>query len=117
MKTLLVLALLLCAAATAHAETQTFLAYDFEFENGSVLPELRVAYETQGKLDPARDNAILLVNGISGDRRAFDPVIGPGKPFDTNKYFVITVDAIGGGESSSPKDGLGQDSHVTRFAT
>ena len=109
MKTLLVLALLLCAAATAHAETQTFLAYDFEFENGSVLPELRVAYETQGKLDPARDNAILLVNGISGDRRAFDPVIGQGKPFDTNKYFVITVDAIGGGESSSPKDGLGQD--------
>ena len=109
MRTLLAFALVLCAAFTAHAETQTFLTYDFEFENGSVLPELRVAYETHGNLDPGRDNAILLVHGTSGDRHAFDPVIGPGRTFDTNKYFVITVDAIGGGESSSPKDGLGQD--------
>jgi homoserine O-acetyltransferase/O-succinyltransferase len=109
MKTLLAFALALCAAVTARAETQTFLAYDFEFENGSVLPELRVGYETQGNLDAGRDNAILLVHGASGNRHAFDPIIGPGKTFDTDKYFVITVDAIGGGDSSSPKDGLGQD--------
>ena len=109
MKTPLVFALALCAAVAARADTQTFLAYDFAFENGSVLPELRVAYETHGNLDPGRDNAILLVHGTSGDRHAFDPMIGPGKTFDTNKYFVITTDAIGGGESSSPKDGLGQD--------
>lgn len=109
MKTLLAFALALCAAVTARAETQTFLAYDFEFEDGSVLPELRIAYETHGNLDAGRDNAILLVHGTSGDRHAFDPVIGPGKTFDTNKYFIITVDAIGGGQSSSPKDGLGQD--------
>jgi homoserine O-acetyltransferase/O-succinyltransferase len=109
MRTLLVAALALCTTFAAHAETQTFLTYDFEFENGSVLPELRVAYETQGALNAGRDNAILLVHGTSGDRHAFDPIIGPGKTFDTNKYFVITVDALGGGGSSSPKDGLGQD--------
>ena len=109
MKTLLVFALALCAAVTARAETQIFNAYDFEFENGSVMPELRIAYATQGHLDPGRGNAILLVHGTSGDRHVFDPVIGPGKTFDTDKFFVITVDAIGGGESSSPKDGLGQD--------
>jgi homoserine O-acetyltransferase len=109
MKRPLGFALTLCAAVAAHAETQTFLAYDFEFENGSILPELRVAYETQGSLNPGRDNAILLVHGTSSNRHAFDPVIGPGKTFDTDKYFVITVDAIGGGDSSSPKDGLGQD--------
>ena len=109
MKTLLVLGLALCAAVGARAETQTFLTYDFEFEDGSVLSELRVAYETQGKLDGGRDNAILLLHGASTDRHAFDTAIGPGKTFDTNKYFVITVDAIGGGGSSSPKDGLGQD--------
>jgi homoserine O-acetyltransferase/O-succinyltransferase len=109
MRGLLFCALAVLVSCTARAETQTFLAYDFEFENGSVLPELRVAYETRGDLAPGRDNAILLVHGTSGDRHAFDPVIGPGKTFDTNKYFVITVDAIGGGESSSPKDGLGQD--------
>jgi homoserine O-acetyltransferase/O-succinyltransferase len=109
MKTLPAFALVLWAAVAAHAETQTFLTYDFEFENGSVLPELRVAYETHGNLDPGRDNAILLVHGTSGDRHAFDAVIGPGKTFDTDKNFVITVDAVGGGDSSSPKDGLGQD--------
>ena len=109
MKTLLVFALALCAAVTARAESQIFNAYDFEFENGSVMPELRIAYATQGHLDPGRGNAILLVHGTSGDRHVFDPVIGPSKTFDTDKFFVITVDAIGGGESSSPKDGLGQD--------
>ena len=71
MKTLLAFALVLCAAGPARAETQTFLAYDFEFENGSVLPELRVAYETHGNLDPGRDNAILLVHGASGNLHAF----------------------------------------------
>ena len=74
MKTLLAFALVLWAAIAARAETQTFLTYDFEFENGSVVPELRVAYETHGNLDPGRDNAILLVHGTSGDRHAFDPI-------------------------------------------
>lgn len=109
MRGILAVALTACVAAGAHAQPQVFLAYDFEFENGSVLPELRVAYETHGKLSPGRDNAILLVHGTSGDRHAFDPLIGPGKTFDTDKNFVVTVDAIGGGDSSSPKDGLGQD--------
>ena len=109
MKTLLGLALVLCTAVSARADSQIFNAYDFEFENGPVMPELRIAYETHGNLDPGRDNAILLVHGATGDRHSFDPRIGPGKTFDTNKYFVITVDAIGGGESASPKDGLGQD--------
>jgi homoserine O-acetyltransferase len=109
MKLAFTLALAVCAASVARAEPQTFLIYDFEFENGTILPELRVAYETHGSLNAGRDNAILLVHGASGNRRAFDTMIGPGKTFDTDKNFVISVDAIGGGDSSSPKDGLGQD--------
>ena len=109
MKAFVAAVLLVCIAAAARAEPQIFNAYDFEFEDGSVLPELRVAYETQGKLNAGRDNAILLLHGTSGNRHSFDATIGPGKTFDTNKNFVITVDAIGGGDSSSPKDGLGQD--------
>jgi homoserine O-acetyltransferase len=109
MKGFLAAALTACVAAGARAEPQTFLIYDFTFENGAVLPELRVAYEARGKLSARRDNAILLVHGTSGDRHAFDPLIGPGKTFDTDKNFVVTVDAIGGGDSSSPKDALGQD--------
>jgi homoserine O-acetyltransferase len=109
MKAFMAVVLLVCIAAPARAEPQIFNAYDFEFEDGSVLPELRVAYETHGKLNAGRDNAILLLHGTSGNRHSFDPMIGPGKTLDTDKNFVITVDAIGSGDSSSPKDGLGQD--------
>jgi homoserine O-acetyltransferase len=108
-KSLLAVALTVSLAAAARAEPQIFNVYDFAFENGSVLPELRVAYETHGSLNAARANAILLVHGASDDRHAVDAMIGPGKTFDTDKNFVVTVDAIGGGDSSSPKDGLGQD--------
>ena len=102
-------ALAVCVAGAARAEPQIFNVYDFAFEDGSILPELRVAYETHGQLGAGRDNAILLLHGTSGNRHSFEAMIGPGKTFDTDKYFVITVDAIGGGDSSSPKDGLGQD--------
>jgi len=99
----------LCAGSLTLAAAQLFSVADFSFEDGSVLPDLRIAYETKGALSPARDNAILLMPGAVNDRHVFDPLIGPGKTFDTDRYFVITVDPIGGGESASPADGLGQD--------
>src|SRR5436190_23087037 len=99
----------LCAAGAPAAASELFTLPDFAFEDGSVLPDLRIAYDTQGTLSPAKDNAILLMPGAVTDRHAFDPLIGPGKMFDTDRYFVITIDPVGGGESSSPADGLGQD--------
>jgi homoserine O-acetyltransferase len=106
---LTVFAVVATAAIAAQAETQVFSLYDFQFEDGTVMPELRIAYETQGTLSPDRDNAIVMLHEALGDRHAFDDLIGPGKVFDTNRYFVIAADAIGGGESSSPNDGTGQD--------
>ena len=99
----------LCAAGAPAAAAQFFTLSDFAFEDGSVLPDLRIAYETHGTLSQARDNAILLMPGATGDHRAFDLLIGPGKMFDTDRYFVITIDPVGGGESASPADGMGQD--------
>ncbi len=99
----------LCAIGPPVAAAQLFSLADFPFEDGSVLPDLRIAYDTKGTLSPARDNAILLLPGAIADRHVFDPLIGPGKIFDTDRYFVIAVDPIGGGESASPADGLGQD--------
>ncbi len=97
-----------CAAAPATA-SETFNLPDFAFEDGSVLPDLRIAYDTKGTLSPARDNAILLMPGATGDRHAFDALVGPGKMFDTDRYFVIAIDPVGGGQSASPADGMGQD--------
>jgi len=106
---LAMLVLGLCLPGGLRAETQVFSLYDFPLEDGTVLPELRIAYDIQGTLSPAQDNAIVLLHDTITDRHAFDATIGPGKTFDTGKYYVITADAIGGGESSSPADGTGQD--------
>lgn len=87
---------------------QEFSFADFTLENGEVLPEVVLAYETYGKLNPSRTNAILLHHAFSGDHHAafyhegdnrpgwWDSMIGPGKAFDTDKYFVICSNVIGG---------------------
>jgi homoserine O-acetyltransferase len=106
---LLLVAWAIGPACSADGAPQLFSILDFQFEDGSVLPDLHIAYETRGTLAPGHDNAILLLPGAIGDRHAFDAMVGPGKTFDTDKYFVITVDPIGGGDSSSPAEGMGQD--------
>ena len=74
---------------------------------GVTLHSIDVAYETYGKLDAARSNAILVTHAFSGDAHAagedaqgrpgwWDDMIGPGKGFDTDKYFVICSNVLGG---------------------
>ena len=76
-------------------------------DNGVTLQEVDVAYETYGRLDDAKSNAILVTHAFSGDAHAagldaagrpgwWDDMIGPGKAFDTNKYFVISSNVLGG---------------------
>lgn len=84
-----------------------FLAGRFAFERGGELEEMRVGYATWGRLNEARDNAILLLPGSSQNRLSAAQHVGPGMAYDTDRYFVVSVDAIGGGASSSPRDGLG----------
>jgi homoserine O-acetyltransferase/O-succinyltransferase len=103
------LALILPGSAAWGGEPTIYTMQDFKFEDGSVLPELHIAYETQGILSSARDNAVVVMPGARGGRDALAPLIGPGKVLDTDRYFVITADAIGGGGSSSPADGAGQE--------
>lgn len=103
------LALILFGGAAWCGEPAIYTIQDFKFEDGSVLPELHIAYETQGKLSAAADNAIVVMPGARSGRDALAPLIGPGKVIDTDRYFVITADAIGGGGSSSPADGAGQE--------
>ena len=77
------------------------------FESGESLRGLRIGYATWGELNEARDNAVLLLPGTSGSRRSFDGYIGPGRGLDPARWFLIAVDALGGGASSQPADGLG----------
>ena len=104
----IVAAVLLALPPTARAQTEAVYPLGrFAFENGGEIPDMKVGYVTWGTLNAAKSNAILLVPGTSANRRGYEGHIGPGKTFDTDKYFVIGADPIGGGTSSQPKDGLG----------
>src|SRR5258708_12476152 len=83
---LLVACLAVCGTGTARAAPQLFTILDFQFEDGSVLPDVHIAYETQGKLSPAHDNAILLIPGALGDRHVFAWPVGPATASDTAKH-------------------------------
>ncbi|MHC4580379.1 MAG: homoserine O-acetyltransferase MetX [Planctomycetota bacterium] len=80
-----------------------------ELECGKTLGPIDVAYETYGQLNQARDNVVLLCHALSGDAHAagysrpddkkagwWEVMVGPGKGIDTNKYFVICSNFLGG---------------------
>ena len=81
----------------------------FVLESGGVLPEVTVAYETWGLLSDARDNAVLVCHALTGDSHAagamgpghksdgwWDDLIGPGKALDTDRYFIVCANVLGG---------------------
>ena len=80
---------------------------EFSFEGGGRIANLRMSYVTHGRLNAAKDNAILFQHGFAANHHLFDHMIGPGRPLDTNKYFIISPDALGATQttyehSSSP---------------
>jgi len=92
---------------TAAAQEGVHMIPEFTFESGAKLQNMKVGYVTHGTLKQEKSNAILVTHGSGGNRNSYNIFIGPGKALDTDRYFVVAVDAIGGGNSSSPKDGLG----------
>ena len=92
-------------------------------ETGASLPQVRVAYETWGTLNAARDNAILVEHALTGDSHVSGPagaghptpgwwegLIGPGRPLDSDRWFVVASNVLGGcqgttGPSSKAPDG------------
>jgi homoserine O-acetyltransferase/O-succinyltransferase len=73
-------------------------------ESGEVLQSLRLSYVTHGTLSPRRDNAILVTCAIGSTHHRLDFLIGEGKALDTSRFFVVAVDALGNGLSSSPSN-------------
>jgi len=96
----------------------------FALEAGGHLPAVTVAYETWGALDADRSNAVLVLHALTGDSHAVGPVeaghpspgwwegiIGPGAPIDSDRYFVVCPNVLGGcqgttGPASAAPDGL-----------
>jgi homoserine O-acetyltransferase/O-succinyltransferase len=92
-------------------------------EGGASLSGVTVAYETWGELDPTAANGVLVLHALTGDSHAagpagdghptpgwWDPLIGPGAPIDTDRFFVVCPNVLGGcqgttGPSSAAPDG------------
>jgi homoserine O-acetyltransferase len=77
-------------------------------ESGEVLRSLHLSYVTHGALSAERDNAVLLTCAIGSTHHRLDFLIGPGRALDPSRFFVVAVDALGNGLSSSPSNSLEQ---------
>ena len=103
------LVLAICSTSIfAHKDTdpvhQTYSEGNFALENGSTIENFKISYTTQGTLNADKSNAILMVTAIGGNHHRIDYLIGPGKALDTDRYFIISTDAIGNGLTTSPSN-------------
>jgi len=92
------------------------------FKSGAVLPRYELVYETYGTLNASRSNAILICHALSGHHHVagfyaddeknigwWDNMVGPGKPIDTNKFFVVGLNNLGGCHGSTGPSSINPD--------
>ena len=101
-------------------EYQDFISREpFVFESGGSIPELTLRYEAYGRLNAAKDNAVLICHALSGNHHCagvhgleerkqgwWNFMVGPGKPIDTSRYYVICSNVLGGCSGSSGPDSI-----------
>jgi homoserine O-acetyltransferase/O-succinyltransferase len=86
-----------------------WVARDFRFHDGTVMPQVRLHYRTIG--EPSGE-PVLVLHGTAGSGASMlgktfgDELFGPGQPLDASRYFIILPDALGTGQSTRPSDGL-----------
>jgi homoserine O-acetyltransferase len=108
-RVVLYLSLILSASAAASAQEQKFADLgDFKLESGEVIKGCRVGYRTFGTLNNEKSNAILFPTWASGTTEQLASNFGPGRLVDTSKFYVVAVDALGNGVSSSPSNSTAQ---------
>ncbi len=101
---------------------QFFDLEDLALESGDVLPGVRIAYETWGTLAPDGSNAILVEHALTGDSHVtgpaepghptagwWDSLVGPGRPIDTDRWFVVAPNVVGGCQGSTGPASLAPD--------
>jgi len=88
-----------------HGPYELYDLGDFELESGGTLRNCQLAYTTFGTLNPSKDNAILITTWYSGTSKIMEQVyVGQGRAIDPDKYFVIIINQIGNGLSTSPQN-------------
>ena len=90
-----------------HGPYEFYSLGEFQLESGETLHHAELAYAVHGKLNPAKDNAILFTIMFSGTSKNMEHYIGPGKALDSDKYCIILPNQLGGGLSTSPNNAEG----------
>ena len=86
------------------SEQHEFHIAQFPTESGATLPDARLVYGTYGKLNAARDNAVLLPSHYMANYHGYEWLIGPGRALDTEQLFLVSTELFGNGRSSSPSN-------------
>ena len=87
------------------AQEQQFASLgDFKLRSGEVIRDCRIGYRTFGTLNEQRSNAIVFPTWASGTTEQLKSNIGPSRLVNSEKHFVIAIDALGNGVSSSPSN-------------
>jgi homoserine O-acetyltransferase len=79
---------------------------DLPLESGEMIRDFAISYVTHGTRSPADDNVILVLTAIGSIHHRLDFLIGPGRPLDPDRHFIICADAIGNGMTTSPSNSL-----------
>ena len=102
----------------AHGPYETIGIGNLELEEGGHIPDCQLAVATHGTLNAAKDNAILVPTWYSGTSKIMEQVyIGNGRALDPAKYFIIVVNQIGNGLSTSPHNSGGAQAGPCALAT
>jgi homoserine O-acetyltransferase/O-succinyltransferase len=105
---LAVIVLLHIASFAQDGQQQFASLGDFQLDNGQVIRDCRIGYRTFGQLNSNKSNAILFPTWFEGTTKELVDSFGPGKLVDNSKYFVVALDALGDGVSSSPSNSQSQ---------
>jgi homoserine O-acetyltransferase/O-succinyltransferase len=90
---------------------------ELPLKSGEAIRDFRISYVTHGMRARADDNVILALTAIGATHHRLDFLIGPGRPLDPDRHFIICVDAIGNGLTTSPSNSPAQtDLAFPRFA-
>lgn len=96
---------------SANAGEQRFADLgDFRLVSGETIKDCRIGFRTFGKLNPEKTNAVVMLTWLTGTTEELELLgyIGPGKMLDPSMYYVIAIDALGNGVSSSPSNSTKQ---------
>src|SRR5690349_6121951 len=83
---------------------QQFPLGDVVLQSGITLRQAKIAYETYGRLNAARDNVVVMPTFYGGQHTDTEAMLGPGRALDPGRYFIIVPNMFGNGLSSSPSN-------------